>query len=117
MHRRTDRRQALAAWFDTRGWAALATLAALTLGMGTASAHPTEHDAAAHGPRHGPPPEALAACKALAAGTACSVTLAATVHQGSCWAPPGMPLACRPTGAPAPAAHGSKPAPAGKSPA
>jgi hypothetical protein len=61
-------------------------------------------------PPRRPPPEALEACKSLAAGKACSFASprGGTV-QGSCWAPEGKPLACRPKDAPPPA-EGGKPA-------
>ena len=44
----------------------------------------------------GPPPEALAACKALAAGAACNFTSPRGAETGTCFAPEGKPLACRP---------------------
>jgi len=50
----------------------------------------------------GPPPEALAACKAAKAGADCSFTHESRALKGSCWAPEGRPLACRPKGAPPP---------------
>jgi hypothetical protein len=43
-----------------------------------------------------PPPEALAACKAAAAGTACNFSTPQGAVSGSCWAPEGKPLACKP---------------------
>jgi hypothetical protein len=48
------------------------------------------------GARRGPPPEALAACQSLAAGAACSFTSSRGAHSGSCFAPEGKALACRP---------------------
>ena len=48
------------------------------------------------GERRGPPPEALAACKSLASGAACSFTSPRGAVSGSCFAPEGKPLACRP---------------------
>jgi hypothetical protein len=44
-----------------------------------------------------PPPEALAACKTAAAGTACNFNSPQGMVSGSCWAPEGKPLACKPT--------------------
>lgn len=44
----------------------------------------------------GPPPEALAACKSLAAGAACNFTSPRGAEIGTCFAPEGKPLACRP---------------------
>lgn len=52
--------------------------------------------------RGGPPAEALAACKALKADNSCSFTTDRGEAQGTCWAPEGKPLACRPKDAPAP---------------
>jgi hypothetical protein len=47
-----------------------------------------------------PPPEALAACKSLAAGAACSFNSARGSEAGTCLAPEGKPLACRPKNGP-----------------
>jgi hypothetical protein len=53
--------------------------------------------------RPGPPPEAIAACEKLAVGNACSFKAGERgAMNGSCWAPEGRPLACRPAGAPRP---------------
>lgn len=46
--------------------------------------------------RHHPPAEALAACKSLASGAACSFTGQHGAMSGTCFAPEGKPLACRP---------------------
>lgn len=62
-----------------------------------ALAQPTEG-----GGHRGPPPEALAACKSLAAGAECGFTGERGNVKGSCWAPEGKPLACKPAGAPTP---------------
>jgi hypothetical protein len=52
-------------------------------------------------PRHsGPPPEALQACKDKQAEAACTFTGPRGSMEGSCFAPQGKPLACRPAGAP-----------------
>ncbi|MBW8844703.1 MAG: hypothetical protein JF607_07000 [Burkholderiales bacterium] len=48
------------------------------------------------GEHRGPPPEALAACKTAKAGADCSFTHESSTVKGSCWAPEGRPLACRP---------------------
>jgi hypothetical protein len=48
-----------------------------------------------------PPPEALAACKTAAAGTACNFSTPQGAVSGSCWAPEGKPLACKPGQPPA----------------
>ncbi len=50
------------------------------------------------GEHRGPPPEALAACKSLASGAACSFTTERGARSGTCWAPEGKPLACKPAG-------------------
>jgi hypothetical protein len=49
---------------------------------------------------HRPPPEALAACKSLTNGAACSFTSPRGKASGTCFAPEGKPLACRPAHAP-----------------
>jgi hypothetical protein len=61
-------------------------------------------------PRGGPPPEALAACKSLASGASCSFTSPRGSMTGTCWAPEGKPLACKPAGAPPGSGGGSPPA-------
>ncbi len=60
-----------------------------------------------------PSPEALAACKSAAAGTACNFSSPQGTVSGSCWAPEGKPLACKPTKPPAaaPARQGASTAP------
>jgi hypothetical protein len=55
-----------------------------------------------------PSPEALAACKAAAAGTACNFNSPHGTVSGSCWAPEGRPLACKPTNPPPGAASAPK---------
>jgi hypothetical protein len=82
-------------------------IATVCLWAATAIAQPKE-EGGMEGPRRGPPPEALAACRSLAAGQECTVTLGSNTLKGSCWAPEGKPLACRPAGAPA--RDGGKPA-------
>ncbi len=47
-----------------------------------------------------PPQEALDVCKALKAGQDCSFTSPQGAVKGSCFAPEGRPLACRPKDAP-----------------
>jgi hypothetical protein len=58
----------------------------------------------------GPPPEAVAACKSLASGNACSFKGRDQERTGTCWAPEGKPLACKPKNAQGPAAAGQMPA-------
>lgn len=74
---------------------ALAALMLCTLGA-TAQPKPGE------GQGGGPPAEALAACKTTKAGDACSFSGPQGKASGSCWAPQGRALACRPKDAPAP---------------
>ncbi len=52
------------------------------------------------GPRK-PPPEALDACKSLSSGQACNFASPQGAVKGTCWAPEGKPLACKPKDAPA----------------
>jgi hypothetical protein len=76
------------------------------LNVNAASAQP------AGGARQGPPPEALAACKSLASGAACSFSGPRGTVAGTCFAPPqGQSLACRPKDAPAPGGGASGPRP------
>jgi hypothetical protein len=63
------------------------------------------------GEHRGPPPEALTACKTAKAGTDCSFTQGERTVKGSCWAPEGKPLACRPKDMPPPAGGASAPPP------
>ncbi len=58
------------------------------------------------GPRP-PSQEALAACKSLASGASCSFSSQQGSVTGTCWAPQGMALACKPKNAPMP---GGRPA-------
>jgi len=57
------------------------------------------------GGHRGPPPEAVEACKEIADGEACAVTLGGDTLDGTCAKGPdgNGPLACRPTRMPAPA--------------
>ena len=59
------------------------------------------------GEHRGPPPEALAACKTAKAGADCGFTQGERTLKGSCWAPEGKPLACRPKDAPPPPPTGA----------
>jgi hypothetical protein len=83
------------------GLAVLAIALALGLSVDAALAQP---------PGGGPPPEALAACRAKAPNDPCQANLPAGPIKGACWAPQGRPLACRPHGAPPPGPPG-RPAP------
>ena len=51
------------------------------------------------GPRK-PPPEALEACKSTSSGKDCSFSSPQGTVNGTCWAPEGKPLACKPKNAP-----------------
>jgi hypothetical protein len=77
-----------------------ALLATLTLAAGAAGAQTAEDGPPPH--HHGPPPEALEACKSLSSGQECSFTMPRGTISGTCWAPEGKPLACRPKHAPGP---------------
>lgn len=52
-------------------------------------------------PPGGPSTEALAACQKLSAGAACSFSGQRGNESGTCWAPEGKPLACKPANGPA----------------
>jgi hypothetical protein len=99
---------------NNRPWTSLPAALALvgaawivsTMLANAASAQPRGGD----GPP-APPAEALAACKSLSSGQACSVSGQRGTVAGTCVAPQGKALACRPTNAPPPpggAASGSK---------
>jgi hypothetical protein len=51
------------------------------------------------GPRK-PPVEALDACKSASSGQDCSFSSPNGTVKGTCWAPDGKPLACKPKDAP-----------------
>ena len=62
-----------------------------------ASAQQPQPPAGTPGERpHGPPPEAVAACKNLQAAAPCAFTGRRGDVKGTCWAPQGKPLACAP---------------------
>ncbi len=52
----------------------------------------------------GPPPEAIEACKTQKSEAQCSFVSPRATVKGTCWAPEGKPLACRPKDAPPPPA-------------
>jgi hypothetical protein len=72
-------------------------LAALCCSSGILLAQPAE----GKGDPRKPPQEALDACKSLSAGQECRFSSPYGTVKGSCWAPEGKPLACKPTDAPA----------------
>jgi hypothetical protein len=74
-------------------------LLAATLG---ASAQPQGGPPPEGGEHRGPPPEAVAACKSAKAGADCSFTQQNRTMKGTCWAPEGKTLACRPKDMPPP---------------
>lgn len=51
-------------------------------------------------PGQKPPAEALTACQSLQSGAACSFSSDRGTATGTCWAPEGKPLACKPAGGP-----------------
>jgi len=85
-----------------------ALICSLLLAAAGASAQP-QGGPPPGGEHRGPPPEALAACKMAKAGADCSFTHESRTVKGSCWAPEGRPLACRP------ANMGDRPPPPGAS--
>lgn len=72
-------------------------VAGLVLALNAAAQQPATDS----GERRGPPPEALAACEGKSAGDPCSFSgPRGDKPQGTCFAPEGKPLACRPSQAP-----------------
>jgi hypothetical protein len=61
--------------------------------------------AGGQGEHRGPPPEALSACQTRKAAETCSFESPHGNVSGTCWAPEGKPLACRPSRAAAPNAR------------
>lgn len=73
----------------------LAVLAATALFVAAATAQPAPRSDDDRPPP--PPPESLQACASLAAGAACEFkTPRGNTMKGTCWAPEGKPLACKP---------------------
>jgi hypothetical protein len=77
-------------------------LLALTVFAGTLTACGLlfAQTATGNGPSPTPPAEALDACKTLARAQACNFTSHRGTVQGTCWAPEGKPLGCKPKDAP-----------------
>lgn len=74
-------------------------IALLALGMAGGSMLAAQPDGAPQPGRQGPPPEMIEACKAKSQGNACSSTMRDGRRvEGTCEAPQGRPLACRPKG-------------------
>jgi hypothetical protein len=55
-----------------------------------------------------PPQEAIDACKSLASGKECGFSSQRGSVTGTCWAPEGKPLACKPNNASAGERHHDK---------
>ena len=55
-----------------------------------------------------PPAEALDACKSASSGKDCSFSSPQGTVKGTCWAPEGKPLACKPKDAPTGNPNGPK---------
>jgi hypothetical protein len=90
-----------------------AMIASLLLAAALAASAQPQGGPPPEGGHRGPPPEALEACKASKAGADCSVTLGNRTMKGSCQAPEGRALACRPKDMPPPpegGASGTRPA-------
>jgi hypothetical protein len=71
-------------------------LACLSLSSGTLMAQSPQGGSE----QRKPPREAIEACKSLSIGQDCSFTTTERSVKGTCWAPEGKPLACRPKDAP-----------------
>ena len=90
----------------------LAMAAGLSLAQSTAPGADKPGDRRGEpGQGHRPPAEALAACKGMAAGAACSFTAPRGALSGTCEAPPDRPLACRPAHPGGGDKRGQRPAP------
>jgi hypothetical protein len=77
--------------------ATLSLLLSVSAGTAVAADAPSE---ANQKPHRGPPPEAFAACSSLSSGATCSFTSPRGSVTGTCFAPEGKPLACRPKDGP-----------------
>ncbi len=87
----------------TRGRVTVLATLAIALFSAGAMAQPKP------GQRGGPPAQALTACEALKSGNACSFTGRRGAVEGTCEAPQGKPLACRPANAPGPDGENGRP--------
>jgi hypothetical protein len=89
--------------FSARTTLALGATLAIT-GLIFANASLAQPAPAADGtntqPRKGPRPEAIAACKSLVSNDACTFEAPRGTVKGTCFAPEGKSLACRPNDAP-----------------
>lgn len=82
-------------WSYGRAFALTICTAALTACCGLSA-----QTADGQGAPRKPPAEALDACKTLSSGQDCSFTSPRGTAKGTCWAPEGKPLACKPKDAP-----------------
>jgi hypothetical protein len=80
----------------TRQLFSMAIFSGALVASGTVFAQP----AAGNGGPPKPPEEALASCKTLSSGQDCSFSSPQGSVKGTCWAPEGKPLACKPKDAP-----------------
>jgi hypothetical protein len=70
---------------------------AVSIDVATAQSPPPTQGGDASGEHRGPPPEALAACKAAKLNQTCSFVAPVGTVNGMCWQPDAdHPLACRP---------------------
>jgi hypothetical protein len=67
----------------------------VTLSCGALLAQPAQQGQGGAG-QGKPPAEAILACKSLASGQDCSFTTNKGSRTGTCWAPEGKQLACKP---------------------
>jgi hypothetical protein len=76
----------------------MATATILTAVSMMTVAHPAMSEAPSDaGQHHGPPPpEAISACNSSTSGAQCSFSADGVRLTGTCWAPEGKPLACKP---------------------
>jgi len=80
----------------TSRWLSMALFSGTLTACCALSAQPVD----GHGMPPKPPAEALASCKTLSSGQTCSFTAPQGTVKGTCWAPEGKPLACKPDNAP-----------------
>ncbi|MCP5266921.1 MAG: hypothetical protein H6934_12465 [Burkholderiaceae bacterium] len=81
--------------------AAIALGAAIGPGLAFGQSGAERQAAQGRPQRHGPPAEAIDACRQRKADEACRFEGRRGTLSGRCWAPEGRPLACRPENAPA----------------
>lgn len=70
-------------------------ISAAGLSCGVLLAEPAQREQGGAG-QGKPPAEAMQACKSLVSGQDCSFTTSKGSLTGTCWAPEGKPLACKP---------------------